>query len=171
MSEIAPQEGHDDLDEVSPPSATLRLRGRSAEWQELHRAFESGRMHHAWLMQGPVGIGKATTAFAFARLVLGGPSTLRAGSGAEPVFDPEHPAVRQIAQGSHPNLVHLSRPRVDRGDGFKTQITVDEIRRLNQFFRATAGGGWRIAIIDPADDLNRSAANALLKTLEEPPER
>ncbi|MET0259003.1 MAG: AAA family ATPase, partial [Methylobacterium sp.] len=159
---------HDDLDDVSPPSATLRLRGRVVEWAELDGAFRSGRMHHAWLLQGPRGIGKASTAFAFARRVLGAQPLAETGDSA---FEEADPTVRQIAQGSHPNLLHLDRPPVDRGEGFRTQITVDEIRRLNQFFRATAGGGWRVAIVDPADDLNRSAANALLKTLEEPPER
>lgn len=159
---------HDDIENVPPPASTLRLLGRGSEWSELTEAFASGRMHHAWLLQGPAGIGKATTAFAFARRIAG---DMPSGVADDLRFDPDSAVVRQIAQAAHPRILHLTRPPVERGEGFKTQITVDEIRRLNHFFQSTSGGAWRVAILDPADDLNRSAANALLKTLEEPPPR
>ncbi|WP_062225720.1 DNA polymerase III subunit delta' [Aureimonas frigidaquae] len=149
---------HDDLDGVAPPAARQGFVGHGAAWQELTEAYAGGRMHHAWLLQGEAGIGKATVAFAMARHILG------AGQDGQAV-------ARQIAGGGHPGLLHLARPPVERGTGFRTQITVDEIRRLTHFFQTTAGLGWRIAIIDPADDMNRSAANALLKMLEEPPAR
>lgn len=163
--------GHDDIEDVPTPAERLTLLGRSAEWAELETALAAGRLHHAWLFQGPEGIGKATTAFAFARRLIGGLGVVASPGEGEPTFQADHPVVRQIAQGSHPNFLHIRRPPMDRGDGFRTQITVDEIRRLNHFFRSTAAENWRVALIDPADDMNRNAANALLKILEEPPER
>lgn len=160
---------HDDIDEVSSPAGTHFVVGHVAAWGELVEAARGERMHHAWLLQGARGIGKATLAFSFARHLVGaGWST---GVGGTVEFDPEDAAVRQIASGAHPNVIHIQRAEADRGGGFKTQITVDEIRRLHGFFRATATPGWRVAILDPADDLNRNAANALLKILEEPPAR
>lgn len=167
---LASAAAHDDLDGVASPPATLRLFGHRRAWQELASARAGARFHHAWLLQGPKGIGKATTAFAFARAILG--ARLEDRTDATASFDDDDPVVRQIAQGSHPGLVHIVRPANERTGGFRTQITVDEVRRLNRFFHATASGsGWRVALIDPADDMNRSAANALLKILEEPPPR
>lgn len=165
----AARDEHDALDAASTPAATLRLFGHGGPWRELIAAHRSGRLHHAWLLQGPRGIGKATAAFAFARYLL---AAEESGGGDRPVASPDDPIARQIAQASHPNLVHITRPPVERGEGFKAQITVDEIRKLQRFFRTTTSGRqWRIAIVDPADDMNRNAANALLKILEEPPER
>jgi DNA polymerase-3 subunit delta' len=168
-STVEAREDHDALPDIPSPAARSRLYGHAAQWAALVGAHRSGKLHHAWLLQGPRGIGKATTAFAFARYLL---SPQPAGEGAEPVADPQSAVARQIAGGGHPGLVHITRPAAERGGGFKTQITVEEIRKLNRFFRTTTGGGqWRIALIDPADDMNRNAANALLKILEEPPER
>ncbi len=171
MSDLAVVPGHDDIDGVPSPAERARLIGRQAEWGELMLAAQGARLHHAWLFQGPEGVGKATTAFGFARWLIGGTEVLADAPGGEPQFRMDHPVVRQIAQGSHPNFLHIRRPPVDRGEGFRTQITVDEVRRLNHFFRSTAAESWRVALIDPADDMNRNAANALLKILEEPPER
>ncbi|MCB8837105.1 DNA polymerase III subunit delta' [Aurantimonas sp. VKM B-3413] len=163
--------GHDDLDQVAPPPGTLSLFGHERAWHALEDARTSGRLHHAWLLQGPRGIGKATAAFAFAR-VLAGAEKLEPAGEATARFRDDDPVVRQIAIGTLPGLIHVMRPPVERGSGFRTQITVEEVRKLNRFFHATgSSSGWRIAIIDPADDLNRSAANALLKMLEEPPGR
>lgn len=159
---------HDDLDNVAPPQATLQLFGHGDAWRELMRAAAGGKLHHGWLFQGPQGIGKATTAFAFARHLFTPPSRRT----DVPVADFENAMVRQVAQDTYPGLVHVTRPPVERGTGFRTQITVEEIRRLNRFFQATASAeSWRVAIVDPADDMNASAANALLKMLEEPPAR
>ncbi|RIY03771.1 DNA polymerase III subunit delta' [Aureimonas flava] len=160
---------HDDIDDVSPPAATTFLVGHDRAWQDLVDAARSERMHHAWLLQGARGIGKATLAFAFARHLVG--VAWKADENGSVEFDADDPRLRQIASGAHPNVIHIQRAEADRGGGFKTQITVDEIRRLHAFFRSTATPGWRIAILDPADDLNRNAANALLKILEEPPPR
>ncbi|WP_182421902.1 DNA polymerase III subunit delta' [Aureimonas sp. ME7] len=160
--------GFDDIDGVPPPSATPFAIGHVQAWEDLVAATRSGRMHHAWLIQGPLGIGKATMAFGFARHLLG---AVWEQIDDRRMFEASNPIFRQIASGAHPNVVHIRRAEADRGDGFKTQITVDEIRRLQHFFQSTAPSGWRIAIIDPVDDLNRNAANALLKILEEPPPR
>ncbi|ORE92774.1 DNA polymerase III subunit delta' [Aurantimonas sp. 22II-16-19i] len=161
---------HDALDGVPQPFVTPHLFGHDEIFAEMDEARRSGRMHHAWLLQGPAGIGKATAAFCFARLLSGAAASDPAGATIR--FDPADPVFRQIAIGSMPGLIHLTRPPVERGTGYRTQITVEEVRRLGRFFHATASGeGWRIAIVDPADDLNRNAANALLKLLEEPPAR
>ncbi|ALN73318.1 DNA polymerase III subunit delta' [Aureimonas sp. AU20] len=163
--------GHDDIADIPTPAERITLLGRAAEWGQLQSALTDGRLHHAWLFQGPEGIGKATTAYAFARRLIGGEGVLVDQAHGEPSFHEDHPVLRQMAQGSHPNFLHIRRPPMDRGEGFRTQITVDEVRRLNHFFRSTAADNWRVALIDPADDMNRNAANALLKILEEPPER
>jgi DNA polymerase-3 subunit delta' len=146
---------------------------RPAE-RALLDAYRSGRIHHAWLLGGPKGIGKATLAFRFARFVLAHPDPgapeVRAASDLSVAAD--HPVARRIAVGTHMDLLHLRRPWDDKAKRFKTDLPVDEVRRTIAFFGSTAGeGGWRIAIVDPADDLNASAANALLKILEEPPPR
>ena len=159
---------HDDLDGVVPPQATLKLFGHIEPWRELTASAAGGKLHHGWLFQGPQGIGKATAAFAFARHLFAQPAQ----RSDEPASDLKDPMVRQVAQDTFPGLVHLTRPPVERGSGFRTQITVEEVRKLNRFFQATASAeSWRVAIVDPADDMNASAANALLKMLEEPPAR
>lgn len=169
MSQIEPTEEHDSIPGIAAPVARYTLHGHHAAWSALVDAHRSSRLHHAWLLQGPRGIGKATAAFAFARRLLGMADDAQ---DQGPSSDPADATVRQIAGGSHPNLVHITRPANDKGTGFKTQITVEEIRKLNRFFRTTTSARqWRVAIIDPADDMNRNAANALLKILEEPPER
>jgi DNA polymerase-3 subunit delta' len=133
--------------------------------QTLLTALASGRMHHAWLITGPKGVGKATLAYRLARRLLGA-----APQGGGLGSDPDDPVVRQVAAQSHPDLLVLRRP-VEDGKARKA-VTVEEARRLPDFFaKAPAMGGWRVAIIDSADDMNDNAANAILKTLEEPPER
>ncbi|MEF2074341.1 DNA polymerase III subunit delta' [Consotaella aegiceratis] len=164
LTPIQGPEQHDTLEGVPSPAATPQLIGHRPQWDELLAARRDGRLHHAWLFQGPRGVGKATAAFAFARALV---APAGGGDAAQ-----SEAIARQIAQDSHPNVLHITRPPADRGSGFKTAITVDEVRRLNRFFHSTtAGGGWRVAIVDPADDMNRNAANALLKILEEPPAR
>ena len=86
--------------------------------------------------------------------------------------DPASPLFRQIAIGAHPSVLHLTRPANEKTKGFKTVVTVDEIRRVNRFLSMTShDGSYRVVIVDPADDMNTNAANALLKNLEEPPAR
>jgi len=137
-------------------------------------AYRSGRMHHAWLIGGPKGIGKATLAYRFARFVLAhpDPKSAEVAAATDLVVAETHPAFRKVAGRAHPNLLIMERPWDEQAKRFRTELTVPEIRRTVGFFGATSGEpGWRIAIVDPADDLNQSSANALLKVLEEPPTR
>jgi DNA polymerase-3 subunit delta' len=146
---------------------------RAAE-AKLLDAYRSGRIHHAWILGGPKGIGKATLAFRFARFVLAHPDPKAAEvrTARDLSVAPDHPVTRRIATGTHHDLLHLRRPWDEKAKRFKTELPVDEVRRTVGFFGSTAGeGGWRIAIVDAADDLNTNAANALLKVLEEPPPR
>ncbi|MGV8838741.1 MAG: DNA polymerase III subunit delta' [Bauldia sp.] len=163
----------DALDGWPMPEQQPAWLGRPAAEETLLRAYAGGRMHHAWILAGPRGIGKATLAFRFARFVLANPDpTPDMATRRSLAIDTASRTFRQVAAGAHPNLLVLRRPWDDKTKRYRTQLLVDEIRRIQGFFGSTAGeGGWRIAIVDTADDLNDNAANALLKTLEEPPPR
>lgn len=167
---IAPVQ-HDTIDGVPEPCENPHLVGHAQAAAQLAAAFQAGRLHHALLLTGPAGIGKTTLAFRLAYHLLRFPRPAEAPPKLEPV-DAQSPLFRAIAQGAHPNVLYLTRPANERTKGFKTVITVDEVRRLSRFLSMTAhDGGHRVVIVDPADDLNTSAANALLKSLEEPPPR
>jgi DNA polymerase-3 subunit delta' len=130
-------------------------------------------MPHGILIAGPKGIGKATLAYRLARFVLShpDPAATDVQDAVSLRIDPASPATRRIAAQSQPDLLIIERTINERGV-LRNQIAVEDVRRTVGFFGSTAGeGGWRIAIIDAVDDLNRSGANALLKVLEEPPER
>lgn len=153
------------------PRANPWLFGLEAAERALLRAWRSGRMPHAWLLTGPRGIGKATLAHRFARFVLSGGDGEQGFFAAPPADDlqSESAAARQIAAGGHPDLRLVTRTAGDNGR-VRQEIVVGDVRDLGQFLHLTpAAGGWRVAIVDAADDLNRNAANALLKVLEEPP--
>jgi DNA polymerase-3 subunit delta' len=161
----------DAVDGWPMPEAQSEWLGRAGPEETLLRAYASGRMHHAWIVAGPRGIGKATLAFRLARFMLAHPEpTAAMGAFSSLAVDPSARTFRQVAAGAHPNLLVLRRPWDEKTKRYRTQLLVDEIRRIQSFFGSTAGeGGWRICIVDSADDLNPNAANALLKTLEEPP--
>lgn len=169
MTDFEVPETHDTLEGITPPQLTLGLRGHAGELDFLAEAVSAGKLHHALIFEGERGVGKATAAYQLANRLLAG----MAGEGRWSPPDPQTSAFRQIAQGAHPGLLYLTRPKNDAGTGFKTAITVDEVRRLQRFFGLTAAraDAHRVVIIDPVNDLNRSAANALLKLLEEPPAR
>ena len=141
-------------------------RGETVEGAFL-AALARGRLHHAWLLTGPEGMGKATFAYRAARRLLGAkPDPAYGLLGSNPT-DPEN---RLIAAHSHPDLMTLERA-VEDGKT-KKYISVDDARALPGFFHmAPSRGPYRVAIVDAVDDMNVYAANALLKTLEEPPER
>lgn len=149
------------------PRETFSYVGHDDAERALADALVSKRMHHAWMLAGPKGLGKATLAYRFARAALGAKH-----AGARPLdTDPDDPIARRIAALSHPDLFILRRGLNDRGRP-RRDIGVDEARALGQFFALAPGeGGMRVAIIDAVDDLNRNSANAILKTLEEPPAR
>jgi DNA polymerase-3 subunit delta' len=167
-----------------PPRVNWNLVGHEDAERELLDAFNSQRMHHAWMFTGPRGIGKATLAFRFARFVLS------AGSGAggaatgglfaeaptkapESLYvDPRDPLFRRVASGGHADLVTIERSLDDKQKKLRSEIVVPDVRGLAGFMaRTPAEGGWRVVVVDCADEMNRHAANALLKVLEEPPSR
>jgi len=164
------------LDEIEgwplPEEQTEWLGDPSVE-QILRDAYASRRMHHAWLIGGPKGIGKATLSYRFARFVLAHPDPAASVDAPPGLAIPEdHPVFRKVAGRGHPNLITLERPWDDKGKRFRTELIVDEVRRLIPFFGSTAAeAAWRVVVVDSADDMNPSAANALLKLLEEPPPR
>lgn len=130
-------------------------------------AMERGRLHHAWLLTGPEGLGKATFAYRAARRLLGArPDSAYGLMGS----DPQDRVSRLIEQDAHPDLLVLERQM--EGARVKKSISVEEARALPEFFsKSPSMARYRVAIVDAADDLNPNSANALLKTLEEPPER
>jgi len=151
--------------EVPHPREVFDLLGHEASEEAFEAARARGRLHHAWLLTGPEGAGKATFAYRAARRLLGAP--------ADPEFgilgaDPAHPVSRQVMARAHPDLMVVERLGED-GKPRKV-IPVDDVRKLAEFFsKSPASAPHRVAIVDAADDLNVNAANALLKTLEEPP--
>ncbi|MFV0332832.1 MAG: DNA polymerase III subunit delta' [Tropicimonas sp.] len=168
----------DRLEGAPHPRDTARLIGQGAAEAAFLDAWNSGRLHHAWLITGPAGIGKATLAWRLARFLLATPPAAENGLfGAAPPpasldIDPEHPVARRMRALSEPGLFLLRRPWDERAKRLKREITVDETRRLKGFFAMSAAdGGHRAVIIDAADEMNPSAANAVLKLLEEPPVR
>ena len=169
---MSPQDD-DDVEEAPHPPQTTVLFGHRAAEAALLAAYRAGRMPHGILIAGPRGIGKATLAYRMARFVLAHPDPTAASvhTATSLAVEPEHPVARRVAAQAHGDLLVLERTPNDKGV-LRQQIAVDDVRRTISFFGATAGeGGWRIAIVDAVDELNRAGANALLKVLEEPPER
>jgi DNA polymerase-3 subunit delta' len=160
--------------ELSSPRATAVLYGQDEAESTLLEAYRGGRLPHAWLISGPAGIGKATLAYRMARFVLAhpdprAPQVVKARSLA---IAPEHPVARRIAAQAQGDLLVLERTINEKTGKLRQDIQVDDVRRTVSFFGSTAGeGGWRVAIVDSVDELNREGANALLKVLEEPPRR
>jgi DNA polymerase-3 subunit delta' len=159
--------------DIRHPRETLSLYGHAEAEQAFLTAYRGGRMPHAWLIGGVGigGIGKATLAYRMARFVFAHPDqaaqeVTQANSLALPA---DHPVSRRIAAQGHPDLLALERVEDEKGK-MPTMISVDLVRRTIGFFGSTAGeGGWRVCIVDSADELNAAGANALLKILEEPP--
>ncbi len=152
---------------VPAPRANPLLVGHDGAMAELAAAARSGRLPHAWLIWGPRGVGKATLAFRFARHLLAG-----ARGGDDLALDPDHPVFRRVASGGHPDLLTVERGYDEKKERWRTEIVVDEVRRIGDFVHLTAAeGGWRVIVVDSVDDMKKSAANALLKVLEEPPSR
>lgn len=160
--------------EAPRPRANPDLIGQETAEQTLLSAWRSGRMPHAWLLAGPRGIGKATLAYRAARFVLAGGEAgglfagpADAGSFALPS---DHPVFRRVAAGGHSDLLTVERKVNPKTDKLRDEIVVDDVRDVGEFLHLTPGeGGWRVVIVDAAEEMNINAANAVLKVLEEPP--
>ena len=165
----------DQIEGAPHPRETQQLIGQSAAETAFLDAYKDDRLHHAWLITGPRGVGKATLAWRLARFLLTVPSDDGGMFDAPPPpdsleTDPNHPVHARLAAMSEPGLFLLRRPYDEDKKRFKQFITVDEVRKLKGFFAlSNTEGGRRIVIVDAADEMNTNAANALLKLLEEPP--
>jgi DNA polymerase III subunit delta' len=156
---------------VPAPRANPDLVGHESAERELRRLVEAGRLPHAILLSGPRGIGKATLAFRFARLLLAKRDHSAAAAAESGLaVDPESGVFRRVAAGGHADLLTVERAYDPRRRRLRGEIVVEDARKITSFFRLTAAEeGWRIVIVDGAEEMNRSAANAVLKILEEPP--
>ena len=167
---LAP-ERHDTLEGIPEPAENPVLIGHEQAKVTIAAAYRAGKLPQGLLLAGPHGIGKATLAFQVAYHLLRYPA---AETAPETILPPDRASslYRQVATGAHPSVLHLTRPFNDKTKKFATLLTVDEIRRVSRFLSMTThDNSYRVVIVDPADDMNTSAANALLKNLEEPPSR
>ncbi|MDU8911982.1 DNA polymerase III subunit delta' [Aestuariicoccus sp. MJ-SS9] len=178
MTDLADRPEPDRIDGAPHPRDTARLIGQRAAEEDFLTAYTSDRLHHGWLLTGPRGVGKATLAWSIARFLLATPAPDADDMfGAPPPPDTldipsDHPVARRIAAMSEPGLFLLRRGWDDKAKRLRTQLTVDEVRGLRNFFALSAAdGGRRVVIVDAADEMNPNAANAILKLLEEPPAR
>jgi DNA polymerase-3 subunit delta' len=164
------EEADDPPESDHHPRRRSDLIGHQAAEELLLRQYTSGRMHHGWLFAGPRGIGKATLAYRLARFLFAHPDPQSAARSANLYVPAESPIARRVASRGHADLFVLERAYDAKNERLKTEIVVDDVRRASGFFARTAGeGGWRVCIVDAAEDLNTESANALLKILEEPP--
>ncbi|MBE7637346.1 DNA polymerase III subunit delta' [Sneathiella sp. P13V-1] len=174
MASVEEIEPIDCIEGLPHPRMCNQLVGHKNVEDEFLSSFNGGRFHHAWLLTGPKGVGKASFAYRAAKFLLangqsggglfGPPETLDVDSGS--------PDAHLIQSGLHPALKILKREYDLKGKKYFSVIRVDDVRALSSFFGLkTSGDGWRVVIVDTVDDMNNNAANALLKVLEEPPEK
>ncbi len=169
MSRADEIEERPDIDGDRPPRLTREIIGHDAGFADFTQSRARGRLHHSWLLSGIKGIGKASFAYQAARhLLLNTPADT-------PVHQPlpdTDPAMRLIDGGVHPDLFVLARGYNHDSDKFRTDIPVDDVRRMKSFFQlSSADGNWRVCIIDSLDEMNKYSLNSLLKILEEPPQK
>jgi DNA polymerase-3 subunit delta' len=168
----------DQIEGAPHPRETTTLFGQAHAETAFLEAYNSKRFHHAWMITGPKGIGKATLAWRIAKFLLSqpvddGPSLFGDPDPSKSLdTEPEHPVIRRVMAGSEGGLCVIRRAYDEKRKRFKSVIAVEDVRKLKNFFALSAAdGGRRVVIVDAADDMNVNAANALLKVLEEPPAR
>lgn len=174
MSDTLPEP--DRIEGAPHPRETRVLFGQDGAVRDFLAAYNSKRLHSGWLITGPRGVGKATLAWKIATFLLAEAVDDGLFGEAAPAVDllvpDDHPDARLVQSGAHPRLFVVRRPVDEKTQKLKSDITVDAVRGLKGFFQMSAAdGGRRVVIVDAADDLNRNAANAILKELEEPPAR
>lgn len=148
------------------PRETYDLIGHKDAETKFVNGHNRGRLHHAWLLSGSQGVGKATLAYRMARRILGAKSLL------EDTLDvpASDPVAQRIESQGHGDLFVLRRPYDFKTKKLRSEIPVNETRRMADFFaHKPAEGGWRVCIVDSLDEMNRNSENAILKSLEEPP--
>lgn len=171
VAEIEALPEADRLEGFAHPRDTEQLIGHSGPGMVIADALGSGRMHHAWLLSGPSGIGKATFAYRVARAALARPDERDMFGGVLDVAAGSQTA-RQVSSLAHPGLLVIRRAWDQKAKRFSASIAVDDVRRLKSFLALSADeGSRRVVIVDSAEEMNANAANALLKSLEEPPPR
>lgn len=150
------------------PRETYDLIGHQEAEQRFLEAKQSGRLHHAWLITGPPGVGKATLAYRMVRSILGGRTLLESSLD----IPKDDPVAQRIESLGHGDFHLLRRPYDHKTKKLRSEIPVAEARNLRDFFaHKPAEGGWRVCVVDSLDEMNRNAENAILKTLEEPPDK
>ena len=168
---------NDETDDILQPRENPYFQGHDEAEKTLLDSFGSGRLPHAWLIAGPRGVGKATLAFRFTRHVLARDGAEETGGlfGDAPApakglhLDAGDPVFRRVASAGHADLLTVERQKIGDNGKRRTEIVVDDVRAVGAFLRLTpAEGGWRVVVVDSADEMNRHSANALLKALEEP---
>jgi DNA polymerase III subunit delta' len=174
MAATDPLPDPDRLEGAPHPRETAVLFGHDAPEAAFLQAFTSGRLHHAWMLTGPKGTGKATLAWRLSRFLLATPEDDGGMFSAPPPATLDvpagHPVARRMLQLAEPRHFLLRRGPNDKATALSQVISVDEVRKMKSFFALSAAdGGRRTAIIDSLDEMNTAAANALLKLLEEPP--
>ncbi len=171
---MSDEEELDPRENPAHPRYQFDLTGHRQAEQKLLEAYQSGRFHHAWMLCGPQGIGKATLAYRLARFILNHPDykSDNVAKATDLAVAEDNAVAHRIAARAHSDLFVLQRELNPKTKKLRPATSVDDARKLGHFYTMTAGeGGWRVCIIDAADDLNAAAANAILKILEEPPEK
>lgn len=178
MADDAPPPEPDRVDGFPHPRETAHLFGQDAAQRRFLDAWSGGRLHHAWLLRGPQGIGKATLSYRIARALIAQEIPLPGGffGDAEPIVPDtldipgNCPVQARIEAQAEPRLSVLRRTPNPNTGRMRNEISVEDVRAMRRFLQLSAAdGGWRVIIVDDADQMNRNAANALLKYLEEPP--
>ncbi len=158
----------DRADGCAHPRDVYELVGHHQAEMRFADMLDAGTLHHAWLVSGPEGVGKASLAYRMIRRVLGGKPLTKGGLDV-PASDP---VARRVQSLGHGDFLLIRRPWDDKAKKLRAEIPISEARRIGQFFsRKASEGGWRVCLVDTMDDMNRNAANSVLKTLEEPPKK
>lgn len=150
------------------------LLGHEEQEKVFLDAFLSGKMHHAWILHGPEGIGKTTFAYKIARFLISNIGEQDGGFLNEPVtsldLSETHPTFKLVSSKACPDLLVVEREFDEKKGKYKKEIIVEDTRKINEFMHKTSSGGnYRVVIVDGADKMNRNSQNAILKILEEPP--